>query len=249
MIQCEICLQECKIPVKIICFPCSFNHSKINCYSMKRFCLKCVRSYFELHLEKNERMEYKRCLYCQSYVNPQILSSRQIYEKDFLIMSFDSSIYNCIHDKCDFKGTQLEINQHLKNCCYTILKCKECDEKYQYMNHIQHLQSCSWHIVCDICEEYVPYRLYDKHLNDQHEMQTCYYCDEIILNQNMLHHINDECEYRPIKCKYCIDYYEMMNEKEHLHKHLQNKNNYKSYLLSKYEKIENECHELENLLK
>jgi hypothetical protein len=158
-------------------------------------------------------------------------------------------LYTCIHDKCEFQGTQLEINHHLHDCLYTIRKCKECLEKYQQIDHLSHISKCIWHTQCKICEKYIPYRFEDTHLNNEHEMQKCYYCHDIISNEKLLLHILDECEKRPVKCTYCFDYYEIKNENTHLRQHLIQKRDYISYLCSRLKNVENDYKTLDEYLR
>lgn len=53
---CPICLLDVRVPVELICFPCSkpkkTNHNHIHCHSVTRVCMTCARTYLERNKEK-----------------------------------------------------------------------------------------------------------------------------------------------------------------------------------------------------
>lgn len=199
---CSICLDDVIIPVEITIFPCCNNHER-NCYSFKRLCESCVLRYLELELKVKDRSFYKKCLFCDSYINPQEIVGKS-YKKDYMFMSMDTRILQC--KNCDFKGSHLDLEKHVEKDCSKKLTecfCNVIDTR-EILESPEHRKTCCFFKQCLICNEFVYCNDLEKHLGILHNMINCGLCQKpTTLSINL--HLKNECPMRLIKCKHCSE--------------------------------------------
>jgi len=217
---CDICLQVCKIPVKFTCFPC-FHRSKVHCHSIKRFCYGCAKNYLELNLRSMERSETKKCLYCEVTVKPPNIRSTECFEKDFYLMSLDTSRYNCINNGCQYTGTQNEINRHISSCDFTTRICRGCHQNILSKDMATHISQCEEHVRCRECREFIHKDGLNRHLLHQHSLRRCDYCEDVVPDNEYQDHLDDDCSFEPTQCDYCDTIYSFDDEVNHLCTHLE----------------------------
>lgn len=227
---CDICQENCRIPVQFTCFPC-YKHNNIHCHSMKRFCLICAEKF--LHSENNK----KKCIYCRQ--STKINKNMTLYIKDFLYMSNDIfDHYKCFY--CNWTGNQLDLNRHLQHCPESLIECTECKKTIKKKNMNDHKQNCDWFYKCNFCHEYIEYYKYQSHLQRLHDAKFCIYCNDIFLNIHISDHITHECKFRPIQCKYCITVYDAIDEKKHLKSHLESMKKHMNSSFNQYNNIKHQ---------
>lgn len=216
---CEICFQVCNLPVKITCFPC-YNPATMHCHSIKRFCYGCARRFLELDTPRMERSDFKKCLYCNLTVKLHTLRSSECMEKDFFIMSLDTSRHACIYQGCDFKGTPNELNRHMTRCEYMLKRCRGCSEQVLMKDMETHISTCEGRIQCPECRSFILEETFNRHLLHRHALKSCKYCHEIVPVHQLNDHLELNCTYKPVACEYCQDVYSGEDELGHLCQHL-----------------------------
>lgn len=133
----------------------------------------CARQYLEMDKPHALRHMRLKCLTCDVTINPQWLSNK-CYRKDYLLMSLDNkNDYKCVYNEmgCNFKGSQMELDRHLKNTCYyRIIKCEgsngdgRCGLSYRICDKQKHQSECYFYIYCKRCNEYIERDIYNYHM-------------------------------------------------------------------------------------
>ena len=197
---CSICLDETLIPVELTVFPCCSSQER-NCYSFKRLCESCVKIYLELDVKLEQRSTFKKCLFCNSCINPRDIVNKP-YKKDFLLMSMDTRVLKC--KDCEFQGTHLELEKHLeKNCPQKIIECFcNISGTREKIESSSHRKVCCFFKQCLICLEYIYCNDFEKHLSLEHKMFHCQLCQKPTMTPLDLH-IQEECSLRVVNCKHC----------------------------------------------
>jgi hypothetical protein len=232
--KCPICLEKVFIPVELTSFNCS-KINEINCHSFNRICEECVIDYLELNINSDKRSITKKCMYCETLINPQELIDIP-YKIDFLLMSLDTEIINCNYCK-EFKGNHLEIFKHVKQTCNKFkIKC-ECgmNEDREYILSNFHKENCCFYKKCQDCNEYIIIQEFDNHIKNIHDKNCCNICNKLTLLE-LNEHLYSECIYRLIQCRYCDQKLIGSTFIEHLIKHLNESKERLNLLREIYEK-------------
>lgn len=202
-IQCSICHESVRVPVRLTCFPCDVKPGQPSCNSITRVCLCCAREYLQLNKKRGDRIAIRKCLTCPATVQCAHLSSYNSYEKDFLIMSLDTrDDYQCPHE-CSFQGTQNNLNHHLHSeCPRRIVFCKLCRAVYPAEDENAHAAVCPERFCCVKCNEHIPIYEQKAHYQDMHDMQKCRFCHELVESNGFSAHY-EACPERPRDCPQC----------------------------------------------
>lgn len=171
-VECSICKDHVRVPVRFRCFPCSNKQNGTSsCNSVLRVCMTCARDYLQLNEPRNNRDRWKKCLVCDCETTPVTLNAQMAYEKDFLLMSLDPrKDLDCPYDDCDFQGGQNELDRHLRDDCHHRLKyCHDCRRFYVFQNYEKHMIFCKGWQICGLCEMAVRNRNLTKHLRERHK--------------------------------------------------------------------------------
>lgn len=209
MVQCPICLEECRVPVEVTCFSC-YRMDAIHCHSLIRFCRHCCITLFELEKPLQERREYLKCLFCDAWCNPQTLMQLPFRVDFFSIRNNEIGPVRCPHCMTQIP-THYDLEKHVfSNCLLSPTHLCECGE--YLINPILH--HCIW---CSICNVFV----YDKlHLLYAHDMKFCGQCQKFTeLDLNI--HMEKECLARIMTCKYCKNELQALYFPSHLLAHLE----------------------------
>jgi len=204
-IECRICFEPPVIPVYFVCFPCDASRVGPSCNSITRVCLTCARRYLELDVPKKQRCTEKRCLHCQTVVNPRLLNAFSAYKKDYLLMTMDSRVYDCIHDGCDFVGTQIENDHHIRSDCpHRLMYCHGCRGHCKANRMDLHIQKeCQGYANCPHCQERILQKMMNQHMCDAHKLRCCHSCQRWMDESRLDFHAQEECPFRFVKCTYC----------------------------------------------
>lgn len=208
--ECLLCQSDLRIPAQIICFPCSRSvNGEPGCNAAKRYCVPCIRKYLELNTPKENRSLSKKCLFCPSKVNPRLLGTfDQVYSKDYFTMSQDTRIdYTCFHDDkgCAFKGSQNELDRHLKrDCIYRTSSCK-CKKFYIAQYEAEHRQDCPYFKECPKCKQMISIDMLSAHLFEEHDLVKCAHteCNDLLATNKQCDHMEKQCKFRMVVCKHC----------------------------------------------
>jgi len=207
--QCTICLDEVFIPVEMTAFQCSTVRER-NCYSFKRLCQECAVRYLELDRPPSRRATHKKCLFCDSNINPceLVVSPRgsrcmEGYKKDYLFMSMDPRILTCRYCH-EFTGSHLEMEKHVeRECrkrrvdCYCGLRGCKMDIESE-----EHRRVCCFYRECLVCHEFVIVHDQEMHLAKEHQMILCEQCQKPT-SLSLDEHKRNECAMRTIECRHC----------------------------------------------
>lgn len=221
-IQCYICHEAVRVPVRFTCFPCENKPGQSTCNSIMRVCLMCAREYLQLNKRRSERVVFRKCLTCPAKVRCADLSAINSYEKDFLIMSYDGKIdYPCFHIGCDFKGTQNELDSHIqKECKFRIISCRFCHIYYRAIDETEHVFSCAERFGCEFCEKRLAFCEKSEHYSLEHSLYECRYC-YLWVDMNTVHHHSEICPERPRECVYCKEQVTRQQMYDHLTHHIE----------------------------
>lgn len=202
-VQCFICHDAVRVPVRLTCFPCESKPGQPKCNSITRVCLLCAREYLQLNKRRGERVSTRKCLTCPAIAHCANLSSINSYEKDFFIMSLDTrDDYPCFHD-CPFRGTQNDLDNHIHaECPHRSVFCKLCRAVYIAKDENAHIASCPERFCCAHCHEHVPTYDQKAHYQERHNMQKCSYCNELVESSHFSAHY-EVCPERPRDCPQC----------------------------------------------
>lgn len=218
--SCGICLQHCRIPVKMTCFAC-YDRTKMHCHSIQRFCLTCAHNFLEMDRVPMGNVVAKTCMYCRTdMVSGKKRSAHHPYEIDFFSMSKDEHAYACVQPDCPFRGTHVELFHHLEGCGYAMLRCDGCFENVRRDGTEDHKSVCSGHTQCSLCNEYVLLTTLPRHQLRVHKMKRCSYCSDSVPLDTYDDHFLHECEALPVHCTYCGLVYVKDDELDHLCAHL-----------------------------
>lgn len=221
---CPICLLDVRVPVELICFPCSkpkkTNH-QIHCHSVTRVCMTCARTYLELNKNAYERSTTKKCLFCHTTVNPCVLNAEKAYRKDYRMMAMDPrSDYKCI--QCDvIVGNQNDIDRHLRNECPNRTKfCRLCGVLYKACFEFDHIASCPGMTGCSLCEWYGDKSKLEAHLRVCHDKYYCHNCKDMVKTSIWNEHVQNQCPMRWMHCQFCSVTAQLPFYKMHMHSHI-----------------------------
>lgn len=240
---CEICFHICKLPVKLTCFPC-YRPSKLHCHSIKRFCYTCARTFLEMDRPRLERSTAKKCTYCDSTVDLQMLRANECFEKDFFIMSLDTTQHSCVHAGCEFKGTQNDLNRHLGTCEFIPRRCRGCGLFMLDKEMEAHTSNCSGRQQCPECRLYILETQFHRHLLQEHSVKQCEYCDVIVAENDLEEHLQFDCSYEPIECDFCTAVYSSGDEVQHLCDHLNEFQSKEVQLLYQSHELKSQCQKI-----
>lgn len=222
-VQCCICHENVRVPVRFICFQCKNEPGHPSCNSITRICLLCAREYLELDKKRTERIFYRKCLTCPALVKCSTLSALNSYEKDFFIMSRDSKEdYPCFYDQdgCRFIGTQNELDQHIQHeCLLRVISCRYCRTYYQAKDEDDHVLQCKERFHCSFCLEYIPLEKEKDHFLEFHQQQKCPYCCRYRPSVSFDRHLV-ECPERPRECLCCHEKIIKHQMHDHLLEHI-----------------------------
>jgi hypothetical protein len=199
--KCAICLEKVFIPVELICFQCS-KTNEINCHSFNRVCEKCVIDYLSLDKHAQDRDSIKKCIYCDSVINPQKIVESP-YKIDFLLMSLDND-HEVMCPFCNqYCSTHINVYKHLQKDCYEYKIHCICGfyDSRKYIDS-SHKKKCCFFKECIECHNWIYIKDYDKHIQSEHNKNYCNICSRTTLLER-IEHIESECIYRLIQCKYC----------------------------------------------
>jgi len=221
-IQCCICHEKVRVPVRFICFPCK-NENGPSCNSITRVCLKCACGYLQLDKKRSERTFYRKCLTCPAVVKCSNLSAINSYEKDFFTMSLDlKKDYPCFYDNdgCRFLGTQNELDHHIQTkCLFRVVSCIYCQTYYQAKDEDNHVLECKERFRCSFCLEHIPLQEETEHFLKKHEQKKCPYCRHYIPIVSFEQHLI-ECPERPCECPSCRKKIRKHEMHDHLVEHI-----------------------------
>jgi len=214
-LQCPICMECPRVPVKFICFPCTKRDpSRPSCHSMSRSCLVCARNYLELNKAKETRSHRKKCLFCPEECYPEMLNASRAYEKDFLLMSMDTEKTHKCHS-CDFTGGQTELDHHLRlECPDRFEYCTHCRKSFQVSDN-EHKRSCPLYVNCRMCPDYILADKIQEHYQSAHSRRLCSYCTGLFPM-----HEEHECGYQVVSCTICHANIFMKNRASHYQDHV-----------------------------
>lgn len=223
-INCLICHEPVRIPVRFICFDCPPSPAKQTCNDTIRVCLTCARAYLELDKPKNERIPQRKCLICPTTTEPRLLNADSAYAKDFLLMSMDSKKYPCVHstDGCGFTGTQNDLDRHLRSeCPYRILFCrgKNCKKIILAKDKETHRRyDCAGYRLCGMCDEVFRVQQFQDHLRTAHQYKDCQFCSNCEHPSKLQEH-EQQCPQRYGVCRFCHHPIRFMDYPAHLEQH------------------------------
>lgn len=251
-VQCCICHDSVRVPVRFICFPCKNEPGQPSCNSITRVCLACAREYLQLNKKRDDRVYSRKCLTCPAMVRCSQLSAVNSYEKDFFMMSHDGKEdYHCFHENegCHFKGTQNQLDHHIQTeCPHRTISCRYCRLYYLALEEMDHVPECPQRFQCPCCLDYVPLQEEKEHFLKQHHKRKCSHCRCYTPVHIYEQHIS-ECPERPQECVYCHERVARQVMYDHLVGHvLSCENNIRHYtnsigvLSTQISKLVKECH-------
>lgn len=207
-VECKICFEPCLIPVSFTCFPCNADPGTPSCNSMTRVCLQCARKYLELDRPRRERSLQKRCILCRAVTNPRRLNAVRSYTKDYLLMTLDPRMdYECVHSECSFRGTQMEMDHHIRSdCVFRDVHCNGCHTYIRSGLLQAHVRSeCPGYIQCRYCDDMILQISMDGHLSSKHQIIRCMLCNMFVHQDfpGMQTHLARDCPLRVVQCVSC----------------------------------------------
>ena len=226
VIQCTICHDPIRVPVRFTCFPCVSTPGKPSCHSIARVCLLCAREYLQLNIPRHERIYTRKCLTCQAVVHPPSINASSAYEKDYLLMQLDiRQDITCfrMEQGCPFKGSQLDLDQHQQHLCnYRNIHCEFCHIMYKANQEHEHKSQCPGYYECDLCKQYLLSKDRALHLSQIHHRKECPQCHQLLIDNEAIleKHMTDICIMRNMECPLCLDYMNFQSYKSHLDNHL-----------------------------
>lgn len=227
--ECPICHDPVKVPVSFTyqCFPCRKPENGPGCHDILRVCLYCARTYLQLNTYYKDRVVSRKCLLCPTTTNPRRLrKAKDIYKKDYSYMSRDKSTdYTCFHSECDFKGSQNNLDHHMKHqCLYRTVPC-HCGVFYRPVDVESHRGQCPYYTPCTLCppHTYVLTGEWEKHVRQVHDRVACQHmgCGALFELSALEKHMASECLYRSIVCGQCGELQRMCSQQDHLLRHVQ----------------------------
>lgn len=221
-VQCCLCLDEVRVPVKIKAFRCPKAPGKPSCHDVNRVCLICARNYLHLNtFPAISRPDAKKCLFCPTTIDLRYLNAQKAYEKDFMLMSLmPRKDYPCFHSElgCVFTGSQNELDRHMQSeCKYRMTKC-ECGVFHKVIDGPQHYQQCQFYEKCSFCLEWINTSDIDAHLTN-HKAARCCYCVKIFPDAVLVGH-KERCPDKPMNCELCHKFIFKKQMGDHLMSHV-----------------------------
>ena len=199
---CFICMCPVRVPGYFICWKHQTPVGEPHCDSFRRQCVPCMRKMLHLNESTEKRPAYVKCPTCSATTNPRFLNAEKAYIKDFRLMNKDTyNDYKCFHDECDFKGTQRELDRHLRtDCPWRRIPCEGCRMWMRSMEMEAHIKICSLYLACAICDEYIPCIQFARHLVEAHGMEQCLLCGEFFSVSSIVAHRETKCPKGPVMC-------------------------------------------------
>jgi len=218
-VQCPICLEQARVPVRFTCFPCTREKRLMNtrpsCNSITRVCLLCAREYLQLNTTRNDRVPTRKCLLCSSTCHPSRLNASSAYEKDYLLMELDPSTLTC--HRCSFVGTHHELDEHYSRSCPERMEyCFPCRNYFKH-NDNDHKDICPNYIFCDSCGDYFHADKFEMHVQRAHEKQFCLTCNQWF--DLVDDHASATCPYRFVRCSLCYTTIFYQDRQDHFDAH------------------------------
>ena len=150
-----------------------------------------------------------------------------IYEKPILInglkLIFKEMNISC-PNKCDWKGTYEELNEHKKNCWFEFIKCPFENCPYDIMRKYleNHKSSCIYRIEkCKYCNEIMQYLNLENHYLkcNKFPVDCEYSCGKKIKRNEMEYHKINECENTILDCQYKFYGCNLQYKRKNMDKH------------------------------
>jgi hypothetical protein len=221
-VECSICLQQLRVPVKIKAFNCPRTRGKPSCNDLKRLCLCCARKYLYLNIPVRSRPTSAKCLFCPTTCDPRDLNADLAYEKDYMLMSLMTrKDYPCFHSElgCSFTGGQHEVDHHITNVCeYRTTRC-QCGTFHTVINTPDHYQNCRYYRQCPCCKDWKHVDVIFRHIETDHHSKFCMYCHKIHPLRTIAAH-QQTCTMRPVSCEICHNHVMYSRMGEHLMSHV-----------------------------
>lgn len=221
-LECYICQENVRIPVRFLCFDCPRNNHQPTCNSMTRVCIQCAREYLQLNKPIAKRTAKRKCLLCPATISCQNITPQQAYEKDYLLMRLDTKPdYPCFHEDCRFTGTQMELDHHLQHdCLFRNVCCPHCKKHHPLHRTDDHKKRCSGFTTCVFCSERTPTSLMRDHVLETHQKTFCTDCKTFIQTETMQDHPK-KCPFHRRQCPYCRNKLFASGYYSHVSKHLE----------------------------
>lgn len=221
-LQCYICHDRVRIPVRFTCFPCPKTNQP-SCNSMIRVCIQCAKEYLQLNKAVAKRTATRKCLVCPSTIQCKDIRLLGSFEKDYLVMRFDKDDdYACFHEDkgCGFKGTQVALDHHLQQeCQFREVSCKHCKKIYFFPNEEKHKARCAAQTRCKYCSEFVPIRELEDHVLTVHGLTRCKDCSIYVPTHSIKDHAN-KCPFHKEQCPHCKGKVLAQEFQSHLSRHI-----------------------------
>lgn len=233
MIPCVICHELIRVPVQLTCFPCALSGGldtlQNECNEIVRVCLLCARDYLQLDMPSTQRVAFRKCLICERSVNPRqfVSTTENVYRKDKMLMSLDTRknipCFRTEEDKCEFTGTQNELDRHLQQECpgRTVVCKGGCGETFKSWKEKDHQATCTFYTSCAHCVTVQP--MLDEelrtHMFQLHKEVRCQDCKIYIHESRVVGH-RKECPKRVVNCVVCKKSHFFVDMKKHLSEHI-----------------------------
>jgi len=177
--KCFVCLETCKVPVQMTCFPC-FRDNEVHCNSFARMCLHCVCAFFQLN-----KVGF-RCLYCL----------KEPVEKDHAIPIFRVDMDAIINDPsrsvscplCPYVAySHQDLYIHLfHDCVLDNPPCSYCGvpvAKKDVRFHMLHVHDM---LFCSSCQKYIEH---DQPHQCPRRIVKCRHCPECMEAEGIIEHL------------------------------------------------------------
>ena len=222
---CFICLSPPRVPGYFVCWKHHTTVGEPSCDSFRRQCVPCMRKMLYLNEKNEKRPVCVKCPTCDATVNPRFLNAEKSYTKDFKMMNQDPKTdYTCFHEECAFKGTQRDLDRHLRTeCPWRRIPCEGCGAWMRHMDLEVHITGCTMYMSCAVCETYIPRIAFTRHLAEVHEIEQCIYCSDFFPVSTIQSHRDVRCRNRPVLCEVlgCSKPFILRHEMlHHYHEHL-----------------------------
>lgn len=198
--SCPLCLESCRVPVEITGFPC-YSSDGIHCHTMIRYCRSCCVRLFELEKPCLERKQFLRCLYCDTSVDPQSLTTVPFRTDHFLIRQDSAVDMACPY--CDHVAPD---HQHLE---------KHCAQACAHTPRIPCRGCGAFHTGGDASASAHESLCTTQEAAHSPPLQVCLRCEKCTLLP-MDQHLESECLLRPMACKYCNESIPALHFTDHL---------------------------------
>lgn len=210
---CPLCLEECRVPVEITCFPC-YRPDAVHCHSLVRYCKACCIRLFELEKAPQDRRASLKCLYCDRWMNPREISCSP-FRVDHLLILKDDAATDLECPYCEYRAvSHQDLEKHCAKACEKSprLACL-CGSYHSPSNPGDRCTTCS------LCDRSLPLQSFRRHMLETHEMTYCTECKKFT-RQTLTMHKKEECVFRGVSCKRCHENILALHYPEHLLSHV-----------------------------